>query len=214
VKEIIVVDNGSTDGTGEYVSKNFSGVKVVYEKIPGINPAREKGFRESKGNIVIFVDADTKLPPNWTSRAVKVLRSSKNIVAVSGPYHFDDLTNPFHKILLWLAEVFVFVNAWISDRVFTWNTILKAGDMAIKREALEKIGGFDPEFKFYREDVDTAKKLLKHGRVVYVWSLMVESSARRFKKTGVVRQMWNYFFQHWMGILSDRPWKKKDDEPR
>lgn len=212
--EVIVVDNSSTDRTVEVVQNQFPKAQVFHESTLGINATRHKGFIESKGDILIYVDADTHLPPDWTKQAISILRSSEKIVAVSGPYRYYDLYSKFYQRLLYLAEVYVFLSAWLSDRLFHWNTILRAGDMAIKRKTLLAIGGFDPQFKFYREDVDAAKKLLKHGRVLFVWSLWVDTSARRFKKAGVIRQMWNYFFQHWMGILSGKPRKEEVDEPR
>src|SRR3989344_5171320 len=68
--EIIVVDNNSTDKTSA-VAKAAGADKVLKEKHPGPNYARQKGYSESNGSIVAFLDADSLVPKDWLLRIEK-----------------------------------------------------------------------------------------------------------------------------------------------
>ena len=61
VHEIIVVDNNSTDRTREVVER-YPAVTYVFEGEKGITRARQAGYRASTGDILAYVDADTRLP--------------------------------------------------------------------------------------------------------------------------------------------------------
>jgi glycosyltransferase involved in cell wall biosynthesis len=83
-KEVIVVDNGSTDNTEEIISK-FS-VTTIVEKKRGSGAARNRGLTMVKGNFIAFVDADAYLPEDWSEKAYKTLkRTEKDVVGVGGP---------------------------------------------------------------------------------------------------------------------------------
>ena len=62
--EIIVVDNNSTDKTKE-IAESFSNVRVIHEKEKGVTRARQRGFLESGGDILAFIDSDTYLNDEW-----------------------------------------------------------------------------------------------------------------------------------------------------
>src|SRR5688572_5985312 len=70
--EVIVVDNNSKDRTAE-IAKSFSFVKLVTEHIQGIAPARNRGFNEATGDLIVRIDSDTKLPVDWVEKAHEVM---------------------------------------------------------------------------------------------------------------------------------------------
>jgi len=71
--EIIVVDNGSTDGAVEQIEAG--GVRVVRESVKGAASARNLGIKESCGRFLAFLDADIELDPNWARECAAMLRS-------------------------------------------------------------------------------------------------------------------------------------------
>lgn len=75
--EVIVVDNASTDGTGEAAVRMWpsdppASLRVVREPRPGLSAARERGFEEAKYSVVSFVDDDNWVCPEWVERVAKV----------------------------------------------------------------------------------------------------------------------------------------------
>jgi len=87
--EAILVDNGSTDGTGELALSLWPTdapfpLRVVLEPKVGLSYARIKGFQEAQYEYVSFVDDDNWLTPNWVVTAYKTMESSPKIGACGG----------------------------------------------------------------------------------------------------------------------------------
>ena len=88
--EIIVIDNVSTDNTKAEALKR-SNVKVVREEKKGLVRARERGFMEAKGDILAYIDADTRMPEGWIDRLISEFEKNDNHVCISGPYVYHDI---------------------------------------------------------------------------------------------------------------------------
>ena len=84
-KEIIVVDDGSTDNTKEIVSQ-YSSVRYVYQANQGLSAARNKGIAESSGYYILFLDADDWLLANALSLNHKFLENHPEAAFVSGGF--------------------------------------------------------------------------------------------------------------------------------
>ena len=83
--EIIVMDDGSTDKSGEICDKFASKkLRVVHRKNGGLSDARNCGALEAKGELICFVDGDDKVKKNYVSRLVEALVSSGANIAVCG----------------------------------------------------------------------------------------------------------------------------------
>lgn len=67
--EVIVVDNGSNDGTAEAV-RQFDFVKLLSEPTPGSYRARNRGLAEARGEYVLFTDSDCVPDPDWVAQAI------------------------------------------------------------------------------------------------------------------------------------------------
>ncbi|HWH99163.1 MAG TPA: glycosyltransferase family A protein, partial [Propionibacteriaceae bacterium] len=106
--EIIVVDNNSTDGTGE-IAAGY-GVTVVRETARGVCQARQRGTIEARGEVVVSTDADTVQPRDWLTRIDRQFRRSDRIVAVAGPCRYE---NPS-----WWAHLYPKVLFGAVNRVF------------------------------------------------------------------------------------------------
>ncbi|MCC7004994.1 glycosyltransferase family 2 protein, partial [Candidatus Nomurabacteria bacterium] len=91
LKEIIVVDNASTDDTALIASK-FSNIKVVREEKKGTGPARQHGLATATGDLVAFIDADTRMDTEWIKSVKARFEKNSNIVCLSGPYKYYDIS--------------------------------------------------------------------------------------------------------------------------
>ena len=87
--EIIVVVNASTDRTKE-IAESFIGVRVVLEDNKGVMKARQKGVDLASGDLIAFMDADTRVTAEWVDQIVTEFSGNENLVCLSGPYHFYD----------------------------------------------------------------------------------------------------------------------------
>lgn len=196
--EVIVINNASSDNTSMIV-KRFPGVKLVYEEKKGLPFARNRGLSEASGDIIAFIDADTIMPKNWVKKLVKQFEKNDNIISVSGPYIYHDVST-FYKGLVWAYWLLL---AW--PLYFITGYMILIGNFAVKKDALIKIGGFNKDILFYGDDTDVSKKLSKLGKVKFLQTFYLFSSARRLKKEGTLRTAYKYIINSLWVIFKNKP---------
>ncbi|TSC59512.1 MAG: glycosyl transferase [Parcubacteria group bacterium LiPW_15] len=188
--EIIVVDNNSKDRTGEIARANKAD-KVIFEREPGTNFAREAGRKAAEGEIIAFLDADSTPPMDWLSR-IEADLSEPGMAAVSGPFDYG-----FKGIMRFVDKAYskhFLPNVPKILRTLFWRKagVIIGGNFAAWNWALEKIGGLPP-LKFYGDDVAIAMLLSRHvGKVRFDPELSVKSSPRRFEKEGLFATNFRY----------------------
>lgn len=183
--EVIVIDNASTDGTAE-VAQKFPGVRVVYEPVKGLTQARQRGLNEASGELLAFVDADTRMPAGWIRRVLEVFASGSEVVCVSGPYIYYG-GSPISNVLIKLYWILLAMPAY-------WCTgfMVVGGNFAVRKESLVRIGGFDTRIKFYGEDTNIARRLASVGKVKFLLRLAMLTSPRRLQDEGLWRMAVKY----------------------
>jgi glycosyltransferase involved in cell wall biosynthesis len=185
ITEVIVIDNASTDNTAA-IAKTFRGVRVVHEPQKGLTKARQRGLLEAKGDFVAYLDADTRMPPAWPFIVVKEFSRKPDMVCLSGPFHYYDLPA--------LQKIFAETLWALTAPPTYWLTgfMVLGANFIAKREALQKIGGFDTTISFYGEDTDIAWRLSKMGKVKFSMKFFIIGSGRRLLEEGLVRTFWRY----------------------
>ncbi len=189
--EIVVVNNNSSDRTNE-IAKHSGADKVINEPNQGTNLARNRGFVESSGEIVAFLDADSIPPPNWLQK-IDFFLSRPSIAAVSGPcdYGFDGkIKNKMSR--LYTHQIFPSLDKNL-EKIFKLKAgAIMGGNIAVRRQTIEKIGGLPP-LTFDGDDAAIAILISRRvGKVLFTPELEVKSSPRRFNKNGLVRTTARY----------------------
>lgn len=179
--EIIVVDNNSTDKTAE-IARSF-GARVVRETVQGLVPARERGFREAKAEIIARTDADTIVPVNWLEKIYSSFQSHPDAIALTGPI-FNSLN---------IFNIFGMVYSILAGKLFSFiigQDSLLGPNMALKKSVWEKIqvcSGWSGII----EDFDLSYHLSKYGKIVFIKDLKVVSSTRRVMENPI-RGLYRY----------------------
>lgn len=157
--EIVVVDDGSTDGTSE-ILEEFSHrpkVRIIRTENRGLSRARNTGMEAARGEIVAYIDSDAYADPEWLSYLARDFQRS-DFAAIGGPNippRGDGLVSdcvasapggPVHVLL--------------SD---TEAEHIPGCNMAFRRDRLAEIGGFDAQFRVAGDDVDVCWRIHKRG---------------------------------------------------
>jgi GT2 family glycosyltransferase len=182
--EVIVVNDGSKDGTGE-IAKQY-GVKVITTENRGLSSARNTGMRAAKGEIVAYIDDDARPDPHWlTYLAATFLKTDH--VGVGGPNLPPPDDGPIADCVANSpgGPVHVLLTDQVAEHIPGCN-------MAFRKAALEAIGGFDHQFRIAGDDVDLCWRLQEKG-----WTLGFNPAAmvwhhRRNSVKAYWKQQLNY----------------------
>jgi glycosyltransferase involved in cell wall biosynthesis len=202
--QIIVVNNASTDET-RAVALQVPGVTVVDEPRKGLVVAREAGRRAATGQILVFLDADCRAPLMWLASIGCAFEAHAEAVALTGPYRFYDWD-------LW-GRLLVRAYDWtvapathlLAQRVLRIGAILYGGNFAVRREALERIGGFDTRIDFHGEDTNLGRRLAAVGHVRLSSRCWLHTSARRYRAMGKGAVFRLYVRNFWSEVIHHRP---------
>ena len=144
--DVLVVDNGSTDGTGawlvDWAQADPERRRVVPEPVAGLSRARNRGVAEATGDVVLFLDDDALAPRGWVAAHLAAYRRDPATTAVGGPV-----------VLTWPDGR----PHWLTPGLEHWYSALDHGDdagpfpqpdgpyganMSVRRSALDEAGGF------------------------------------------------------------------------
>jgi len=163
-KDIIVVDDGSTDNTLQ-IAKRYQdrGVKVLHKTNGGKATALNLALTFTKGDIIAILDADTLASRNSLTEIVKVFENEKDIAAVAGNIKVRNKTN----WITWCQALEYVAGIQIARRAFDLFgaiTIVPGALGCFRKSVLIDTGGYDKETIV--EDFDTTVKILKSGMIV------------------------------------------------
>ena len=202
--EVIAVDDGSTDKTGEII-KSFPRVKYLYQKNKGPAEARNRGFEESTGEIVFFIDSDCVAQTDWVKKSIEHFDNPK-IAVVSGSY---DIANPQFILAQCIHDEIVFRH---QRRMPNYPKSFGSYNFCVRRNVFKDVGGFNASYRWASgEDNDLSYKILKKGFKIYFEK---DSKVRHFHTTRLTKYLLEQF-RHglWrVKIYLDHPVMAKGDD--
>ena len=180
--DVVVADNGSTDGTVEMLHQEFGQVQVFVDRSnPGYGSASNAAIERCRSEYVLLLNSDTVLCPG-ALRTLRTYLDAHPRVAIVGPRLLNSdgtLQRSLHQFptplvtLLdysWvgplvgrgpgLRKLYVASDPHDTERAVAWVT---GAALAIRKSAFQSIGGFDPSFFMYYEEVDLSYRLHRAG---------------------------------------------------
>jgi len=198
--ELIIVDNASTDESRHIVESFCPEVRYVYEGKKGLLHARQAGLNAANFKFVAYIDADTRIKPDYLYWILCGFMRD-NVVGVSNPYGFWDgslgLKIGCELFFLWWR----FYDGIV--KMFGGPRFLYGPSFAVRKSAMEKIGGFNTGILFYGEDSDTTRRISKVGETRFLWSNRVLTSARRYKNIGIFKTLKMYLINY-ISVMSGK----------
>jgi glycosyltransferase involved in cell wall biosynthesis len=162
--EVVVVDDGSPDGTGELLRPlvEQGRIRYVRQENAGAGRARNRGLHEARGEFIAFLDADDLWPTDKLEWQVEVLRARPEAVLVYGA---ERHLHPDGRLVRRTSsEPPPDGDAYAKFRLRNWIT--SPGQTLIRADALRAIGGFDTAI-WGSEDWDLYIRLARRGPFVF-----------------------------------------------
>jgi GT2 family glycosyltransferase len=157
--ELIIVDDGSEDGTGLLASAHRadSRVRRVDQAHAGRSAARNRGIGLARGKVVCFLDSDDRYLSTTLAEHAEILDSRSDIGMTVGGYEYIDAAGAVAGARRpWLECESLTPAAWL------FNCYAMPGSVAVRREWFDAVGAFDPEFEL-AEDWDLFLRLAFTG---------------------------------------------------
>ena len=159
--EVLIIDDGSNDGTKEWVKENFYNIKYIHQNNKGVSSARNKGIEYACGDWVAFLDSDDEWLPSKLYEQVKAIDSNPKIKL-------------FHTNEIWIRNG-VRVNQMKKHKKFGGYIFEKCLDICrispssvlIKKEIFDDIGTFDESLRVC-EDYDLWLRITSKYPVVFL----------------------------------------------
>lgn len=170
--EIILVDDGSPDGSGKIIDEiasNDQRVRVIHKTNGGVSSARNAGIEAASGEWILFVDGDDWVEPDYVSYFVDLVQSTNCQIGMNTRnYYIDSVgTNSdekqvvsAEKVIEWIYSGTVFMAVW--NKIYNAN-VLKKGSISFSKEIWFGEGMlFNIDCLQYVDDVAIGNKMVYH----------------------------------------------------
>jgi len=164
--EVVVVDDGSTDGTAELLEG--LGVRCIRQENGGPASARNRGVKETTAPLLAFLDADDLFLPDKLERQLALLAGSDAVACCSNAWMIRDGKRHGRKNRSEVASTLSFESLLAANPVICSTVV-------VRRDAFDEAGGFDEDrVLIATEDYDLWLRLARPGRLAYLDAPLVE----------------------------------------
>ncbi|MCL4486534.1 MAG: glycosyltransferase family 2 protein [Chloroflexi bacterium] len=180
--EVLVVDNGSVDGTPESVRRDFPEILLLEnEGNPGFARANNQAIQNSHGRYVLLLNPDTEVRPGAIDELVRFMDDHPHAGAAGplilnpdgtlqqscyrAPTIFREFWRMFHLDVIRRVSEYA-MEKWPHDRAQAVDTV-QGACLILRREALERVGLLDERFFIYSEEVDLCRRLGQDGWTIH-----------------------------------------------
>jgi glycosyltransferase involved in cell wall biosynthesis len=177
--ELVVADGGSQDATRE-IARRYA--RVVKTHGP-VGNARNEGAKAARGEIIIFLDADTSISREFVDVVLEVFKDP-TIIGAGGSIMPRGI-NQLEK------TVFRFLNFLVRFSCFIGKPRIAGTCVAFKRKPFFDVGGFNTSIAA-SEDFDLCERISRKGRVVFLKNVITYTSNRRLRKLGLFGLLWDW----------------------
>ena len=210
-REIIAVDNASTDGSGDWIAANYPTVRLIrHAENMGFGGACNAGLAAAQGDVLVLLNQDTAARPDWLAALVKTLDEHADIGIAGSKALYPDGTIQHAGAVVDARGTSEHLGQHQADTgqfdQLADADYVTGASLAIRRALYDQIGGFDPGFHpAYLEDVDLCYRARAAGlRVVYVPTSVLVHNERSTAATpdyaGALlyhRQRLRFVSKHW-----------------
>jgi N-acetylglucosaminyl-diphospho-decaprenol L-rhamnosyltransferase len=188
--EVIVVDDGSRDGTAEAIRERYPGVEVVRnETAAGFTCSANRGLRQARGEVLLLLNSDTEIGPGTLERLLAALEADPRLGIVGAALHYPDGSPqwsggpaPSHA---WFFALASGLPALLARLPFyrrlkplepagpvrvDWVT---GAALGMRREVWEAVGPLDEGYRFYAQDLDLCVRARRAG-----WEVAIDPAFR------------------------------------
>lgn len=196
--EIIAVDNASTDNTVKLLKSQYPEVNVIETGANlGYAAGNNVGIEKAKGDYIIVINPDTVTDPDWLSELLKPFETNPDVsITVSKILLFDkkELINTCANHTHFTGLDFCRgLNEPASEyQHYEYVGTISGCSFAMRREAIKKINGFDPDFFLYMEDVDIS------------WRARLEGFKIMFVPTSIIYHKYKLSMAPWKEFFMER----------
>lgn len=167
--EVVVVDDGSTDGSVAEVEKfSDSRIRLIHQKNAGVAAARNRGIEETKGDLVAFLDADDEWKPEYLAAQYHLFQKYPDCSVFACNYEFRDtkgkITPTIIRKLPFTGEDGILSNYF--EVASCSHPPLWTSAVVVKKQAIQAIGGFPVGIKS-GEDLLTWARLAVNDKIAY-----------------------------------------------
>lgn len=193
--EIILVDNGSSDGSVTFLREHYPEVKTVQnEKNYGFAKGNNIGVKHAKGDYVAFLNNDMRVDPKWLKYLLQPILENENVVCTGG------------KILSWDSNKLDYGGSFLTfdghamhenfgmkydESMYNENRYIFfpcGGSMLVSKSVFIDTGGFDEDYFAYYEDVDLGWRLWIFG-----YDIMFASKSIVYHKHNITSSKFGMF---------------------